>query len=407
MTIRSKSALKTIPSHANTIEQKTVLILAMVCGVTIANGYYNQPLLAQISRSFAVSVQQVGLVPTFSQMGIALGMVLLLPLGDIVESRRLMIAALGVTTCALVGSAIAPNIHWLYVTSFATGFTTLVPYLIPPFVAHLAAPQERGKMVGMVASGVFIGILLARTVSGLIGDSLGWRSVYWLASGLMVATALVLAKFLPKSQPSSTLSYGQLLRSLGKLIKEQPRLREASLTQALLFGSFNVFWTTLIFLLESPPYHYGSQVAGLFGLVGVVGASAAPLVGRMSDRKGPRLAVGLAVVIILSSWVVLWVLGYQLWGLIVGVTLLDLGLQAGHVSNQSLIFSLLPNARSRLNTVYGVTNFIGAALGSLLAAWSWSMWQWNGVCFLGLSLSMIALIIYFKGRRRKLNLLSA
>ncbi len=373
----------------------------MVCGVTIANGYYNQPLLAQMSRSFAVSVQQVGLVPTFSQMGIALGILLLLPLGDIVESRWLMITALGVTTIALVGSAVAPNIHWLYVTSFATGFTTLVPYLIPPFAAHLAAPQERGKVVGMVASGVFIGILLARLVSGMVGASLGWRAMYWIASGLMVVIAIVLAKFLPKSRPSSTLSYGQLLRSLGELLKEQPRLGEASVTQALLFGSFNAFWTTLIFLLESPPYHYGSQAAGLFGLVGVVGASAAPVVGRLSDRKSPRLAVGLAIMIILSSWLVLWRFGYQLWGLIVGVTLLDLGLQAGHVSNQSLIFSLLPNARSRLNTVYGVTNFIGAALGSLIAALSWGMWQWNGVCLLGLSLSVLAFIIYLKGRKRK------
>jgi len=277
----------------------------------------------------------------------------------------------------------------------------LVPYLIPPFAAHLAAPQERGKVVGMVASGVFIGILLARLVSGLVGASLGWRAMYWIASGLMVAIAIVLAKFLPKSRPSSTLSYGQLLRSLGELLKEQPSLGEASVTQALLFGSFNAFWTTLIFLLESPPYHYGSQAAGLFGLVGVVGASAAPLVGRLSDRKSPRLAVGLAIMIILSSWLVLWGFGYQLWGLIVGVTLLDLGLQAGHVSNQSLIFSLLPNARSRLNTVYGVTNFIGAALGSLIAAWIWGVWQWNGVCLLGLSLSVLAFIIYLKGRKRK------
>jgi len=277
----------------------------------------------------------------------------------------------------------------------------LVPYLIPPFAAHLAAPQERGKVVGMVASGVFIGILLARLVSGMVGASLGWRAMYWIASGLMVVIAIVLAKFLPKSRPSSTLSYGQLLRSLGELLKEQPRLGEASVTQALLFGSFNAFWTTLIFLLESPPYHYGSQAAGLFGLVGVVGASAAPVVGRLSDRKSPRLAVGLAIMIILSSWLVLWRFGYQLWGLIVGVTLLDLGLQAGHVSNQSLIFSLLPNARSRLNTVYGVTNFIGAALGSLIAALSWGMWQWNGVCLLGLSLSVLAFIIYLKGRKRK------
>ena len=387
-------------SDANPIGQKLVLMLAIVCGITIANGYYNQPLLAQISRDFGVSVQAVGLVPTFSQMGIALGVLLLLPLGDMIENRRLMLVMLSATACALVGMAVSPNIHWLYAASFATGFTTLVPYLIQPFAAHLAAPRERGKVVGIVSSGVFIGILLARTVSGFVGDHLGWRMMYWIASILMVSTAIALAKFLPKHQPTSTLHYGELLRSMGTLIKSEPRVLQAAMTQAMLFAAFNAFWTTLIFFLETPPYHYSSQEAGLFGLVGVVGASAAPLVGKLADRRSPRLAVGMAIAIVLLSWIVLWSAGWQLWGLILGVTLLDLGLQAGHVSNQSLIFSLLPQARSRGNTIYGVTNFIGAALGSSIAAWSWSVGQWNGVCSFGIILSLIAVSLYLGGSKK-------
>ena len=394
MSVNDQSAGSLPADHAKPIGQKLVLMLAIVCGITIANGYYNQPLLAQISRDFGVSVQQVGLVPTFSQMGIALGVLLLLPLGDLVENRRLMLIMLSATACALVGMAVSPNIHWLQAASFATGFTTLVPYLIQPFAAHLAAPQERGKVVGIVSSGIFIGILLARTVSGFVGEHFGWRMMYWIASILMISTAIALAKFLPKHQPTTTLLYGKLLRSMVTLIKNEPRVLQAALTQAMLFASFNAFWTTLIFFIETPPYHYSSQAAGLFGLVGVVGASAAPLVGRLADRKSPRLAVGVAIAIVLLSWIVLWGEGRQLWGLIVGVTLLDLGLQAGHVSNQSLIFSLLPHARSRGNTIYGVTNFIGAALGSSIAAWSWSVGQWNGVCIFGLLLSLMAIGLY-------------
>ncbi len=383
----------------NNIGLRTVLILTVASGVTIANGYYNQPLLAQIARSFSVSVEEVGLVPMFSQVGISLGICLLLPLGDIVECRRLMVIMLGATTCALVAAAVAPNIHWLYAASFLTGFTTLVPYLIPPLAAHLAAPHERGKIIGTVVSGIFFGILLARTVSGFVGASLGWRAMYWIASILMIATALILGKFLPKRLPVSTMSYRQLLRSLWQLMWEQPQLRQAAMMQALVFATFNAFWTTLIFLLENPPYHYDSQVAGLFGLVGVVGASMAPLVGRLADRKDTRFTLGLAISITISSWFVLGLFGHQLMGLIVGVTLLDIGIQSSHISNQAQIFALLPDARSRANTVYGVTCFIGAAVGSSLGAYSWSVWQWHGVCVLGLSMSILAAIIYFTGRQ--------
>jgi predicted MFS family arabinose efflux permease len=239
-------------------------------------------------------------------------------------------------------------------------------------------------------SGLLIGVLLARTVSGFIGEAFGWRAVYWMASGLMIVLAVALFILLPRSQPSFKVSYRKLMQSLPGLIRTQPVLREAAMTGAMLFGAFSCFWTTLVFLLEKPPYHYGSQVAGLFGLVGVIGAAAAPIVGRLADKRSPRLTVGLAIVISILSFLVFWLFGYQLWGLIVGVILLDLGTQAGQVANQSRIYSLEPEFHSRLNTVYMVSYFVGGSLGSYLATYSWSVWKWSGVCAIALLMLVVA-----------------
>lgn len=251
-------------------------------------------------------------------------------------------------------------------------------------------------------SGVLIGILLARTVSGFVGASFGWRAMYWIASGLMIVFAVGLAVLLPKSQPSLTMSYRQLMQSLWGLIREQPVLREASIIGAMSFGAFSAFWSTLVFFLEKPPYHYGSEVAGLFGLVGVVGAGAAPLAGRLADKKSPRITVGLAIIITTSSFFIFWLKGYQLWGLIVGVILLDLGVQAAQVSNQARIFSLLPEAYSRLNALYIMFYFVGGAIGSFLGAYGWSRWQWNGVCGVGLLMMVVAIVTFFRGSKLKL-----
>jgi len=383
----------------STLKQGTVWIMAIACGGTVANIYYNQPLLAQMGQNFHVSSGQIGLIPTLTQIGVALGMFLFVPLGDMLERRRLIVIMLGVTACALVGAAISPSFGLLAVASLTIGVTSIEPHLIVPFAANLAGQKQRGQVVGSVMSGLLIGILLARTVSGFVGATLGWRAMYWIASGLMVGLAIVLGKFLPLSHPLSTMSYWQLLRSLPGLIREQPVLRESALFGAMLFGAFSAFWTTLVFLLAVPPYHYGSEVAGLFGLVGVIGASAAPLTGRLADRKSPRLTVFLGIAITMSSFVVFWLFGEQLLGLIVGVILLDLGVQSGHVSNQARIYNLSPEVHSRLNTVYMVSYFLGGALGSSLGAYGWSVWQWNGVCLVGLSMLTVAFAAYFRGRK--------
>jgi len=393
------SGLAAFWGTTNSMKRSIIWIMAVTSAAAVANLYYNQPLLAVIAQSFHASAHQVGFIPMLTQLGYAVGLLLFVPLGDLMERRRLIATMLATTAIALAAAAMSPSLAWLVVASLVIGITTIVAQLIVPFAAQLAKPGDRGKVVGTVMSGVLIGILLARTVSGFVGASFGWRTVYWLASGLMIVFAVALFFLLPKSQPSLTMSYRELMQSLWGLIRDQPVLREASIIGAMSFGAFSAFWSTLVFLLEKPPYHYGSEVAGLFGLVGVVGAAAAPIAGKLADKKSPRLTVGLAILITTSSFCVFWLFGHQLWGLIVGVILLDLGVQAAQVSNQARIFSLSPEAYSRLNALYIMFYFVGGALGSFLGAISWSRWQWNGVCGVGLLMLVVAIAAFFRGSK--------
>jgi len=377
-----------------------VWLIAITSGAAAANLYYNQPLLAAIAQSLNASVQDAGLIPTLGQIGYALGNLLIVPLGDLLERRRLIVAMLIGTAIALAAAAVAPTITWLVVASLIIGITTIVPQITVPFAAVLAPPAVRGKVVGTVMSGLLIGILLARTVSGFVGAELGWRAMYWIASGVMLILAVVLFRVLPRSQPAVVLTYQQLMQSMLTLVQE-PVLQEASITGAAAFGAFSVFWSTLIFLLEQPPYQYGSEVAGLFGLIGVVGAAAAPLAGRLTDKKSPRLAVALGLITTALSFLMFWLFGYRLWGLVVGVILLDLGAQVTTVSNQALIYRLPEETHSRLNALFITFYFVGGALGSFLGAYGWQLWQWNGVCAVGALLLFVAFIAFLTKRKHR------
>lgn len=249
-------------------------------------------------------------------------------------------------------------------------------------------------------SGLLIGVLLARTVSGFIAAQLGWRTMYWIAAGMMLALAGVLWLVLPKEQPRARMSYPQMFKSLWQFIRTEPVLREASLFGGLAFGAFSVFWVTLVFFLETPPYHYGSEVAGLFGLAGVAGALAASNIGKLSDRINARTITGIMLLITLVAFVLFWLIGQMLWGLIIGVILLDLGTQGTHISNQTRIYSLNAQANSRLNTVYMVSYFIGGSLGSLLGTYGWSIGHWTGVSLVGIVMLLAALGVYVLGSRR-------
>jgi predicted MFS family arabinose efflux permease len=365
--------------------------------MTVANLYYVQPLLADIGKTFAASESSVGFIATITQLGYALGLLLIVPLGDSFDRRDLVTFTLAAVTVALIATAAAPNITFLAIASFIVGITTIGPQIIVPFAATLAPPQERGRVVGTIMSGLLIGVLLARVVSGFIGAHLGWRAIYWIAAAMMLALIPVLRLLLPREQPRPRISYPELLRSLWELIRKEPVLRETSIFGALIFGAFSVFWVTLVFFLQTPPYHYGSDVAGLFGLAGIAGALAASFVGRLADRINARIITGVMLVVTMVAFILFWLFGHSLWGLIIGVILLDLGTQGTHISNQTRIYRLNAAARSRLNTVYMVSYFIGGSLGSLLGAYGWSIGRWNGVCAVGILILVVALGVYAVG----------
>jgi predicted MFS family arabinose efflux permease len=278
--------------------------------------------------------------------------------------------------------------------SLGVGFTGAIVHVIVPYAANLSSPERRGATVGTVLSGLLLGILLARTASGLVGAWLGWRTIYWIAAALMLLVALLVHHGLPRSEPELRLSWFELIRSAGVLVRTQPLLRESALLGALFFCAFSAFWTTLVFFLQTPPYHYGTGVAGLFGLVGAAGAACAPLIGRIADRYGARRNIFIALLVTLSSFVILYALGRHLAGLIVGVILLDIGVQAGHISNQTRIYGLVPEARSRLNMVYMVSYFTAGAIGSYVGTVLWQHFAWAGVCGFGCILPAVACAIH-------------
>lgn len=373
------------------IDRGLVRLLAVASCVSVANLYYNQPLLARIAASFHVPAAAVGAVPTLSQFGYATGLALIVPLGDLVARRRLVSTLLALVSVALVCAALAPTLTLLILASYAIGVTTVVPQVLVPYAAQLAPPAERGRTVGTVISGILLGILLSRAASGLVAQAFGWRTIFWVGAGLMIALAIVLRLRLPAGTPSARMGYGALLRSVLVLAREQRVLREAALSGALLFGSFSVFWATLAFHLASPTFRLGEREAGLFGLIGAVGALAAPIAGRHADKHSARFLVGIASAITLASFGVFFAGGQTLAGLIAGVILLDLGVQAGQVSNQTRIYAIAPEMASRINTFYMTSYFIGGATGSLLGALGWSRAGWPGVCAAGALLSGLAL----------------
>lgn len=364
--------------------------MAVGAGLTVANIYYSQPLLANIGRAFNASAAAMGVIAMLTQLGVATGIVCLVPLGDIKERRQLIIGLLVAASISLVAVALAPSYVWLGVASFLVGVCSATPQMLVPFAAHLATPERRGRAVGTVMSGLLIGILLSRVASGYLGTVFGWRAMYWIASVIMLVLAIVLATTLPRSAPTSRLTYPRLMQSLGRLILTEPVLRESAVVGSMLFGAFCVFWATLAFHLEAPPLHYGSQAAGLFGLIGAVGAATAPLAGRLADRLDARVNLRMAVYGAAAAFALLWIFGHTVTGLLVGVILLDACIQGGHVINQSRIHALRPEVRNRLNTIYIFAFFLGGSAGSALGAAAWQRWQWAGVCGVGLAMLLLA-----------------
>jgi predicted MFS family arabinose efflux permease len=369
-------------------------LLAATAGIAVANLYYNQPLLADIGRQFSAGARQVSWIPTSTQLGYAAGMLIFVPLGDLIERRALIFRLLLACAASLALAGLAPSLPLLATASFFIGLSSSVVQVAIPLAAYLSPPAEQGKTIGRVMSAVLLGILLARTLSGFLGGRLGWRAMFFAAAGLCLALAVLIPLRLPAAPPPESMSYRELIASLLRFARDYPVLRRAALIGACVFGSFMVFWTTLVFRLEAAPYHMGSQAAGLFGLVGCAGVFAAPLAGRAADRISSSVILLRAILLTVASFVVLWAGSFHLWGLVLGVILLDAGVQATHVANQTRIFALRAGAQARLNTVYMICYFSGAAIGSTAGALGWSRAGWTGVCAVGFMLASLALVVH-------------
>ena len=367
--------------------------MALSVGVIVANIYYVQPLLAAMARTFSVSVGMIGLVAMLTQVGTAIGMLIFVPLGDSRDRRALLTALLSGAAVALCGVATAQNLIWISIASFAVGMCGAAVHIIVPFAAQLAPENSRGQVLGTVFSGLLLGILLARTFSGVVASFFGWRSVYVIAALAMLALMLLLRARLPKIAPQNSLRWPALMRSLVDLVRDHPALRESAFLGAALLCVFSAFWTTLVFLLQTPPYHYGSSVAGLFGLVGAAGALCAPLVGRFADRRGPRHNTARA----LDHIGVVPAAGRlrknhgrtHRWRDPAGYRR---AIGPRRESNADLCAG--SNARSRLNTVYMFCYFTGGSLGSWLGAICWAYKGWTAVCALGIAVIAIALLVF-------------
>jgi predicted MFS family arabinose efflux permease len=371
-----------------------VLLLATACGAAAANLYYAQPLLHTLGGSLGVSDSAAGLVITITQLGYVLGLALLVPLGDLRERRGLITTAMLITAAGLVVAALSPGFAVFAGAIALVGITSVVAQVIVPMASSLSAEADRGRVVGTVMSGLLVGILLARTISGLIASAAGWRAVFWFAAAVMVVLAGTLRRALPRVPPTSELSYAGLLRSVLVLIGEEPVLRQRMVIGALGFGCFSVLWTSLAFLLSGAPYHYGNATIGLFGLVGVAGAGAAMLAGRLADQGRGAVTTTATILIILAGWGVLALGSTSVVALIAGIAVLDLGIQGLHISNQSAIYALRPEARSRLTTAYMVSSFLGGAILSALASTMYSSAGWGGVCALGAAVMALALLTW-------------
>ena len=376
--------------------RRVVWLLALCTGCVVANIYYIQPLLADIAREFGLSIAQMGVVAMLAQVGTGLGMLFFVPLGDKYERRTLIALLMTAEAITMVFAAMSRGIVWLAVACFFIGVWTSCVHVVVPLAAHLAPPKERGRIVGIVLGGLLIGVLLARTFSGIVGDAYGWRMVFWFASGLMLALAITVRFSLHESRPELTLKWTHLMKSIWSLARQHPTLREAALLACLLFLSFSALWTTLVFLLRTPPYHYGTTAAGVFGLLGASSAAAAPIVGRLSDRHGPERSILVAIIATFAGYLILLAFGRTLPGLIAAIALVDVGVQSGHVANQSRIYAIAPDARSRLNTFYMVAFFIGGALGSYLGPLAFNLWGWTGFCVVPLVTLVIALLYFVR-----------
>ncbi|WP_228446310.1 MFS transporter [Chryseobacterium sp. 18068] len=377
--------------------------MSIISGLVVANNYYNQPLLGLIAKDFSVSESAAGKISVLTQLGYAFGLLLIVPLGDKFLRKKLILIDLVLVFGALLWMTFATELWMLYAASLLIGTTSVIPQLFVPIAAELSSEKDKAANIGLVVSGLLLGILLSRFVGGIVGELWGWRSMFGIAAGLMLLVWVFVYKMLPELQPNFRGTYFELMNSVLQLAKTQPVLQLASFRGAMAFGSMCALFTTLVFHMERPPFEVGASVVGSFGLAGAVGALAAAKVGSLQNRMSINRIILYALLILIGSWGFTYFAGNTYWGLIIGVILIDLGVQSSHIMNQTNYFSLKTNAVNRLNTVYMVSYFIGGSLGTFFASLAWQYAQWKGVCFVGITMGLLALIAHILFAGKKIN----
>jgi predicted MFS family arabinose efflux permease len=390
-----------VSSTATRLPTALVVTLAAATGIAVANLYYAQPLLPAIASDLGLPGATAGLIVTLSQIGYAAGLVLVIPLGDLLERRRLVcvLGAAAALALALAGSA--PTGAVLLPATVLVGLLAVQAQTLVPLAASLASDEERGRVVGSVMSGLLVGILLARTVAGYVAELGSWRLVYFVAAVAMLAQSAVLRRALPRSRADAAeTGYGALLRSIPSIVRDQPVLRLRSLYGALGMGAFSVLWTSIAFLLAKAPYGYSSGTIGLFGLAGAGGALIAVVTGRLADRGHVALTTAASCALLAVSWIPVALGSGSLAWLLVGVVVLDMAVQGLHLSNQSEIYRLAPEARSRINSAYMTSYFVGGAVGSALSAAAWAAGGWHEVCVVGAAFGVATVVVWALSRAR-------
>lgn len=375
------------------LPQGTLLLMATACGLCAGANYFNQPLLHSIAIDLGISEARASLTVTMAQVSYALGLLLLVPLGDMLERRRLVLGLMLLAALGMLASGMAHSFALLAAGTLMTGLFSVAAQVLVPMAASFAAPGASGRAVGLVMSGLLIGILAARSVAGLLSELGGWNAVYWVGALATAGVALLLRRALPLAQPAQPIGYGAVMRSLLTLAREQPRLRSRALIGGMGFATVSVLFSTMALLLAGPGYGFGDAQIGLIGLVGVAGALMANMAGRLADRgleQRTTLAGGL---LMLAGWGALWLGGTSLWWFLAGLLIVDAALQALHISNQNVIYALAPLARSRINAVYMTGYFIGASAGSAVGSAVWLHWGWTGASVAGLILSLATLAV--------------
>ena len=378
-----------------------ILLMSVATGLAVASNYYAQPLLDTIARAFNLSASSAGFIVTAAQLGYAAGLLFLVPLGDMFERRMLIVSMTLLAAGGMLITASSQSLTMMIVGTALTGLFSVVAQILVPLAATLASPEKRGKVVGTIMSGLLLGILLARTVAGLLASLGGWRTVYWVASVLMVVMALALWRGLPKVKQENHLNYPQLLASVFSLFTQDKLLRTRALLGCFTFANFSILWTSMAFLLAAPPFNYSEGVIGLFGLAGAAGALGARPAGGLADKGKSHLTTSAGLVLLLLSWAAIWYGHISVLALIVGILVLDLTVQGVHITNQTVIYRVKPEARNRLTAGYMTSYFIGGAAGSLISASAWQHAGWSGVCAIGAIVAAINLLVWWRGYHRQ------